>query len=98
MANEARSLSPVIIQPIILFPEKGLIFTAQNTMGSSAALWHLPMMPAYEDLPETVMTLPFQDPYLQFYSVDVDYRKKIAYIYEKHYRLLCVPKQNVMLC
>ncbi|KAH3846811.1 hypothetical protein DPMN_089118 [Dreissena polymorpha] len=74
------------VQPQPIDGEKGLIFTARNTMGTSAALWHLPMMPAYEDLPETVTTVPFNDPYLQFYSLDVDYRKKIAYIYEKHYR------------
>ncbi|XP_052273216.1 low-density lipoprotein receptor-related protein 2-like [Dreissena polymorpha] len=68
--------------------EKGLIFTARNTWGTSAALWHLPTMPAYDEVPKTVDLVPFNDPFLQFYSLDVDYRKNIVYIYERHYRSL----------
>ncbi|KAH3846670.1 hypothetical protein DPMN_088972 [Dreissena polymorpha] len=68
--------------------EKGLIFTARNTRGTRAALWHLPTMPPYDEVPETVTIVPFNDRFLQFYSLDVDFRKKIVYIYDRHYRSL----------
>lgn len=47
---------------------------------------HLPIMPGYQNFSGSVPAVTFTNPYIKFLSVDIDYRRKMAYMYDEHYK------------
>ena len=69
------------------FPERGLIFTTHGQPGTRFAhLRHLPVMPFYETYQGGVPGISFSIPYMDFKSVDVDYKAKTIFLYDSYYR------------
>lgn len=47
---------------------------------------HLPIYPGYESYSDTVPGINFTNPRIHFVSVDVDYRTRCVYMYDKYLR------------
>lgn len=72
--------------------ERGLIMTVFHDYGdpSAAQLRHLPMYPGYENFSGSLPGIRFNNPNIEFLSVDVDTRTRTVYLYDYYLRAIAI--------